>query len=120
MPDSICINHPPGPAADKNPVLELEKNPDILEFVGKSKSRPKLVIGFAAEGRNLEKYAQEKLQKKNCDLIVANEIEDGKIFGSSETKALLVTKNKTRNLGKISKKQLAQILAEEVTILLKS
>ena len=95
-------------------ILELEKNPDILEFVGTSKKRPDLVIGFAAESENLQKYAKEKLQKKNCDLIVANDVEAGEIFGSNQTKAFLVSKNKSENLGKISKAELARILAEKI------
>jgi phosphopantothenoylcysteine decarboxylase/phosphopantothenate--cysteine ligase len=100
--------------AAKNLVLELEKNPDILEFVGTSKKRPDLVIGFAAESENLQKYAKEKLLKKNCDLIVANDVEAGEIFGSDQTKAFLVSKNKSENLGKISKAELAKILAEKI------
>lgn len=100
--------------AEKNLILELEKNPDILEFVGTSKKRPDLVIGFAAESENLQKYAKEKLQKKNCDLIVANDVEAGEIFGSDQTKVFLVSKNKSENLGKISKAELARILAEKI------
>lgn len=100
--------------AAKNLTLTLEKNPDILEFVGTSKQRPALVIGFAAESQNLEKHAREKLQKKHCDLIVANDIESGKIFGSDETKAIFVSKNKSENLGKISKERLAELLAEKI------
>ncbi len=100
--------------AAKNLVLELEKNPDILEFVGTSKQRPGLVIGFAAESENLQKYAKEKLKKKNCDLVVANDVEAGKIFGSDQTKVFLVSKNKSENLGKISKAELAKILAEKI------
>lgn len=95
----------------ENITLELEKNPDILQFVGTSKNRPQLVIGFAAEGENIINYAREKLTKKNCDLIVANEIEEGKIFGSNETKVCFVSKDKVEEFGKITKKQLAQNLA---------
>jgi phosphopantothenoylcysteine decarboxylase/phosphopantothenate--cysteine ligase len=86
-----------------------------LEFVGTSKQRPTLVIGFAAESQNLEKHAREKLKKKNCDLIIANDIESGKIFGSDETKAIFVSKNKTENLGKISKEKLAELLAINIS-----
>ncbi len=100
--------------AAQNLTLELEKNPDILEFVGNSKNRPELVIGFAAESFDLEKYAREKLQKKNCDLIVANDIEGGEIFGSDETKVLFVEKNHVEDLGKISKKNLAKLLANKI------
>lgn len=100
--------------AAENLTLELTKNPDILEFVGTSKSRPKLVIGFAAESSNLEKHAREKLLKKNCDLVVANDIEGGEIFGSSQTKVIFVEKKKIENLGKISKAELAKLLAEKI------
>ena len=46
--------------------------------------RPKLVIGFAAETNNLEKYANEKLNEKNCDWIIANDISNKKIGFNSE------------------------------------
>jgi phosphopantothenoylcysteine decarboxylase/phosphopantothenate--cysteine ligase len=105
--------------SNKNFTLELEKNPDILQFVGSAKKRPQLVIGFAAEGYDLQKYAKEKLVKKNCDLIVANEIEGGKIFGADETKAYFIDKKGSANLGKISKKELAQSLAQKIHLLLK-
>lgn len=101
-------------SATKNLTLELTKNPDILEFAGNSKTRPQLVIGFAAESKNLKKHAEEKLKKKNCDLIIANDIEGGKIFGSDETKAYLIGKNSCKDLGKISKEELAEILAEKI------
>lgn len=103
-----------GGQASGDLILELEKNPDILEFVGNSKQRPELVIGFAAESFDLEKYAQEKLHKKNCDLIVANDIESGKIFGANETKVIFVEKNHIENLGKISKSALAKLLANKI------
>ncbi|OFW80018.1 MAG: hypothetical protein A2887_00140 [Alphaproteobacteria bacterium RIFCSPLOWO2_01_FULL_40_26] len=100
--------------AGKNLTIELEKNPDILEFVGQAKNRPALVIGFAAESKNLEKYAREKLRKKNCDLIVANDIESGKIFGANETKAIFVSEKETEKLGNITKEKLAKLLADKV------
>lgn len=101
----------------KNLTLELEHNPDILEFVGNSKNRPKLVIGFAVESSNLEKYASNKLRKKNCDLIVANNIEifpGKKIFGADKTDAIFVSEKKSEKLGKISKTELAKLLALKI------
>ena len=64
--------------------LELEKNVDILNYVSNHNSlRPKLVVGFAAETNNLENYSKNKLNEKNCDWIVANDISNKKIgFGS--------------------------------------
>ncbi|MBP1718403.1 MAG: phosphopantothenoylcysteine decarboxylase [Deltaproteobacteria bacterium] len=55
------------------PVLELERNPDILLEAGKSKGN-RIFVGFAAETQNLLKNAKEKLAKKNLDLIVANDV----------------------------------------------
>ncbi|KGE16714.1 bifunctional phosphopantothenoylcysteine decarboxylase/phosphopantothenate--cysteine ligase CoaBC [Paenibacillus wynnii] len=53
--------------------LELIKTTDILETLGKHK-RNQFLIGFAAETGNLESYAKDKLARKNCDLIVANDV----------------------------------------------
>ena len=100
--------------AEKNLTLELEKNPDILDFVGHAKNRPALVVGFAAEGENLEKNAREKLHKKNCDLVIANDIEKGEIFGANESEVIFVSAKKNEKFGKISKAKLAQILAEKL------
>jgi phosphopantothenoylcysteine decarboxylase / phosphopantothenate---cysteine ligase len=99
---------------DAGLTLELVKNVDILEFVGNSKERPNLVVGFAAESSNIENYAQEKLRKKNCDLIVANDIEGGDIFGSDKTKAYFVKKDSIVELGKVSKEELAVLLSSEI------
>ena len=56
-----------------SPVLELERNPDILLEAGKTKGN-RIFVGFAAETQNLLKNAKEKLAKKNLDLIVANDV----------------------------------------------
>jgi len=53
--------------------LELVKTTDILETLGQSKKN-QFLIGFAAETGNAEGYAREKLARKNCDLIVANDV----------------------------------------------
>ena len=55
--------------------IELKKNIDILEFLGKSNiHRPKLVVGFSAETENLIKNSTKKLKQKYCDLIIANDV----------------------------------------------
>lgn len=53
--------------------LELIKNPDILKTLGKSK-KDQILIGFAAETKELEAYALKKLEEKNLDFIVANNV----------------------------------------------
>lgn len=53
--------------------LELVKTVDILETLGKSKTH-QFLIGFAAETHDVEAYAKDKLRRKHCDLIVANDV----------------------------------------------
>jgi len=57
------------------PPLQLVENPDILATISKlPKSRPALVVGFAAETENLIENAKAKLARKGCDWIVANDV----------------------------------------------
>ncbi len=55
--------------------MELEPNPDILSELGAQKSfKPRVLVGFAAETEDLFVHAREKLEKKNLDMIVANDV----------------------------------------------
>ena len=54
--------------------IPLEQNPDIAQALGKRKNSGQLTVGFAAETDDLLENAQKKLIKKNCDLIVANDV----------------------------------------------
>ncbi len=55
--------------------IDLENSKDILEFLGKNnKHRTKLVVGFSAETENVNKNSLIKMKKKNCDLIIANDV----------------------------------------------
>ena len=75
--------------------LELEKNVDILNYVSNHNSlRPKLVIGFAAETNNLDYYSSKKLNEKNCDWIIANDVMNKKIgFNSDYNEVSIFYKN---------------------------
>lgn len=67
---------------DDRMALELVKTTDILETLGKSK-RHQLLVGFAAETEQLDTYAMDKLKRKNCDLVVANDVsEEGSGFNA--------------------------------------
>ncbi|MFG6159035.1 bifunctional phosphopantothenoylcysteine decarboxylase/phosphopantothenate--cysteine ligase CoaBC [Halomonas sp. 1390] len=70
--------------------LRLVKNPDIIAAVAALADRP-FVVGFAAETRDLEAYARDKLTRKGLDLIVANDVSDPGIgFGTDHNAALLL------------------------------
>lgn len=70
--------------------IRLTRNPDILATVAaRRKDRP-FCIGFAAETTDLESYARDKLERKNLDMIVANDVSDPEIGFNSEYNAALV------------------------------
>ena len=83
--------------------LSLVQNIDILSYISKHNSlRPKLVIGFAAETNNLVENSKKKLDKKNCDWIIANDVSNNEIgFDSDYNEITIFYRNK--NLEKISK-----------------
>ena len=97
--------------------LELEKNVDILNYVSNHNSlRPKLVIGFAAETINLEKYAKKKLNEKNCDWIIANDVSNKKIgFNSDFNEVSIFYKNKDfEKLKYKSKSEISDEVVEKI------
>ncbi|MGC8737467.1 MAG: bifunctional phosphopantothenoylcysteine decarboxylase/phosphopantothenate--cysteine ligase CoaBC [Candidatus Hydrogenedens sp.] len=72
--------------------LELIPNPDIIKKLGEIKKPEQITIGFAAETHHLIEYAQEKLKRKNLDLIVANQVGgENCAFGSDYVYALMIT-----------------------------
>ena len=76
----------------KSPQISLKENPDILSDISKSKNRPELVIGFAAETDDLIKNAKSKLNQKGCDIIVANKIDNkSSVFGNLENKVSIIS-----------------------------
>jgi phosphopantothenoylcysteine decarboxylase/phosphopantothenate--cysteine ligase len=73
--------------------LELDPTPDILRELGNKKG-DRLLIGFAAETDHLEAEARRKLETKNCDMIVANQVGvSGTGFDADENEVLLVLRN---------------------------
>ena len=75
--------------------LNLKRNIDILEFLSKNnQQRPKLVVGFAAETENISEFAKNKINKKYCDWIVANDVSNPEIgFGSDYNEVAIISKS---------------------------
>ena len=97
--------------------LELEKNVDIINYVSNHNSlRPRLVIGFAAETNNLDNYARKKLNEKNCDWIIANDISNKKIgFNSDFNEVKIFYKdNKTDQLEYKLKSEISDEVVEKI------
>lgn len=95
------------------PRLDLVENPDILATVAAlGKRRPKLVVGFAAETENLVDHARAKLQRKKCDLIVANDVGgDPAIFGGDRNRVVIVDKTGAEEWPATLKSEVASRLA---------
>jgi phosphopantothenoylcysteine decarboxylase/phosphopantothenate--cysteine ligase len=93
--------------------IKLEKNVDILNYVSNHNSmRPKLVIGFAAETNNLENNAIEKLNNKNCDMIIANDVSKQNIgFDSDFNEVTIFYKNNKKEKLFVKNKSL---ISEEI------
>lgn len=98
--------------SDKELVLKLIKNPDILEYVSKlRKGRPKLVVGFAAETEDLIANATEKLNRKKCDWIVANDIRpETNIMGGTENAVILISNAGVKKWDRMDKSEVARKL----------
>ena len=97
--------------------LDLIKNIDILANISKHNSlRPKLTIGFAAETNDLVNNSLKKLEEKNCDWILANDISDKSIgFDSDENQISIFYKNNTsETLDKMKKSLIAKEIVNRV------
>lgn len=96
--------------------LELERTEDILKTIGESKGR-RVLVGFAAETDNLLENAQRKLDEKNLDLIVANDVTDpGGVFGSeTNVVTFLPRKGDCVSLPRMSKREIANAILDYIT-----
>lgn len=103
------------------PALALAENPDILSTVAhKTKGRPPLVIGFAAETQNVIANAKTKLAKKGCDWLVANDVSPQTgIMGGDRNTVMLITRNGVENWPPQSKEAVAAALVERIATVLK-
>ena len=100
---------------DEKLVIELERTSDILYELGKKKKN-KILVGFAAETENLVDQALKKLEEKELDLIVANDISaKGVGFGSDQNKAKLINnKGVAQELPLMSKSDMAGKILDEI------
>ena len=95
--------------------LELEKTSDILANVSKNRHNGLLVVGFAAETNDVAAYAKSKLEKKNLDLVIANDItKNGAGFNTDTNIATIITKTSELELPLMSKRNLADKILDEV------
>lgn len=88
--------------------IDLERDRDILKTLGTLK-KDQILVGFAAESNDLIENASRKLESKNLDYIVANDITGENIgFASNNNKVTIIGKEETYNLNEMSKREVAK------------
>lgn len=97
------------------PALELVPNPDILATLAAHPSRPRLVVGFAAETHELLANAQDKLRRKGADWIVANDVGAGSnVMGGTENEIHLIHATGIEDWPRLDKSEVARRLATRI------
>ena len=100
--------------------LELERTTDILAELGKRRAEGKLkpgqfICGFSMETKDLIENSKAKLEKKNCDMIVANNLkEQGAGFGHDTNKVTIITKSGAEELDLMSKQDVAGAILDRI------
>lgn len=95
--------------------LKLTKTVDIAEFIGKNKTTKQILVGFAAETNNTVENAKSKLDKKNLDFIVLNNIKtEGAGFAVDTNIATIIDRTNTVSYEIMSKKSLSNIIIDKV------
>jgi len=101
--------------AGKPLIFELVENPDIAAAVGAAKKPGQTLVGFAAETENLLDNARRKLDKKNLDMIVANDVsKPGAGFNVDTNIATLITRDGLTDCPLQSKAELAETILDKV------
>ena len=94
--------------------IDLIENPDLLAELSKIRTS-QIMVGFAAEvSANLLQEGERKLNSKGLDLIYANDIDEGKIFGSDLTSGFIISSKGYEEIHPISKQSLAMRLLDKV------
>jgi len=98
------------------PELALAENPDILATIARrNEGRPPLMVGFAAETENVIEHARQKLARKGCDLIVANDVSTATgVMGGDRNTVYLVSPSGVETWPTLDKTEVARRLVERL------
>jgi phosphopantothenoylcysteine decarboxylase/phosphopantothenate--cysteine ligase len=101
--------------------LSLVENPDILTDIATRRAgRPALVVGFAAETERVVENARDKLERKGCDLIVANSVAESEgTFGGLDNQVAIVSAAGVEPWPRMSKQEVARGLVGVIARMMK-
>lgn len=118
---AVADYRPANPATEKikkkdgNSTIELERTEDILAYLGTHKSKNQFICGFSMETENMLENSRAKLDKKNVDMIVANNLKvSGAGFGTDTNVVTIITKDECNELEIMSKADVADAIVSEI------
>ena len=101
--------------ADNELSIELNRTDDIIGTLGKNKKDGLFLCGFSMETENMIENSKAKLEKKNLDMIVANNVKvQGAGFGTDTNVVTIITKDGVEELPMMSKEQVADQLLSRI------
>ncbi len=105
--------------SDGNITVELEKTEDILLEMGKRKKAGQILCGFSMETENVIANSRKKLEKKNLDMIVSNNLKvDGAGFGTDTNVVTIITKETEESLPIMEKQDVAKEILDRIATML--
>ena len=118
---AVADYRPTNPATEKikkkdgDSTIELERTEDILAYLGTHKSKNQFICGFSMETENMLENSRAKLDKKNVDMIVANNLKvSGAGFGTDNNVVTIITKDECNELEIMSKADVADAIVSEI------
>ena len=100
---------------DGEMVIELDRTSDILKWLGDHRKKGQFLCGFSMETQNMLENSRAKLEKKNVDMIVANNLKvEGAGFGTETNVATIITRDKEISLETMTKEKLAHRILDEI------
>lgn len=100
---------------DGDMAIELERTDDILKWLGAHRREGQFLCGFSMETQNMLENSRVKLDKKNIDMIVANNLKvEGAGFGTDTNVVIIITRERNLELEKMTKEEVADRLLDEI------
>lgn len=104
---------------NENMSIELERTDDILRYLGEHKRNNQFICGFSMETENMIENSRKKLEKKNLDMIVCNNLkEQGAGFQTDTNKVTIIDRHSTEELELMSKAEVADKILDRISILI--
>ncbi len=100
---------------DDDMSIPLKRTQDILKYLGEHKREGQFICGFSMETENMLENSRAKLDKKNADMIVANNLKtDGAGFGTDTNVVTIITRNSMKELEIMSKEDVANAILDNI------